>query len=135
MGSWTFVSLVGLGFLVWFVLVFLFTPRIDYHLTGPLVDEAQLLRMLQEECQARLHTGNCAAVLPNGTQFYPAMLAAIREVLVETLARDPGNTDARAILAITLAQSGDAAAGVAQAERAIADAPDDGRIRYNVACA
>ena len=44
MGEWTFVSVVGLAFLVWFVLVFLFTPRIDYQLTGPLADEVQLLR-------------------------------------------------------------------------------------------
>ena len=94
MGPWTFISLVGLAFLVWFVLVFLFTPRIDYHLTGPLADEAQLLRVLQEECQARLHTGNCAAVLTNGTQFYPAMLAAIREahhsINVEAYIFEPG---------------------------------------------
>ena len=94
MGPWTFVSLVGLAFLVWFVLVFLFTPRIDYHLTGPLADEAQLLRVLQEECQARLHAGNCATVLTNGTQFYPAMLAAIREahhsINVEAYIFEPG---------------------------------------------
>ena len=94
MGPWTFIYVVGLAFLVWFVLVFLFTPRIDYHLTGPLADEAQLLRVLQEECQARLHAGNCAAVLTNGTQFYPAMLAAIREahhsINVEAYIFEPG---------------------------------------------
>jgi adenylate cyclase len=61
-------------------------------------------------------------------------LASIREVLVETLARDPQNVDARVILAISLAQSGDREAGIAQAERALAIAPDDGRVRYNVAC-
>jgi len=63
------------------------------------------------------------------------VLASIREVLVETLARDPQNVDARVILAISLAQSGDREAGIAQAERALAIAPDDGRVRYNAACA
>jgi hypothetical protein len=46
--GWTFVSLVGLGFLVWFVLVFLFTPRIDYHFTTPPCDEPHLIRVLGE---------------------------------------------------------------------------------------
>jgi len=61
-------------------------------------------------------------------------LAMLREVLVETLARDPLNADARIILAISLAQSGDREAGIAQAERALAIAPEDGRVRYNAAC-
>jgi len=63
------------------------------------------------------------------------VLAEIREVLVGILDREPDNVDARIILAIGLAQTGDAAAGIAQAERAIAIAPDDGRVRYNAACA
>jgi hypothetical protein len=57
MEGWTVVSLVGLSFLIWFVLVLLFTPRIDYHFTGAAVDEGHLVRVLEEECQARLHTG------------------------------------------------------------------------------
>src|SRR5205823_13005919 len=63
------------------------------------------------------------------------MLAAIHEILVELLAREPDNVDARIYLAITLAQSGDAAGGIAQAERSLAQEPGDGRIRYNAACA
>jgi TolB-like protein len=62
-------------------------------------------------------------------------LGVIRDLLVQALDRDPGNTDARALLSIALAQSGNAEAGIAQAERAIADEPDDGRVRYNAACA
>jgi hypothetical protein len=42
--------------------------------------------------------------------------------------------DARVILAIRLAQSGDREAGIAQAERALATAPDGGRVRHNVVC-
>jgi cardiolipin synthase len=62
-----------------FVLVFLFTPRIDYHFTSPGCDEAHLIRVLGEECQTRLHSGQQVEVLTNGVRFYPAMLAAIRE--------------------------------------------------------
>jgi adenylate cyclase len=63
------------------------------------------------------------------------VLAGMREVLVEALDREPDNVDARIILAINLAQSGDREAGLAQAERALAMAPDDGRVHYNAACA
>jgi cardiolipin synthase A/B len=94
MDGWTFVSLVGLSFLIWFVLVLLFTPRIDYHFTGEAVDEAHLVRVLGEQCQARLHTGQCVEVLTNGVRFYPAMLAAIREarhsINVEAYIFQPG---------------------------------------------
>jgi len=38
-------------------------------------------------------------------------------------------------LTIGLVHSGQVEAGVSQAERALTIAPDDGRIRYNVACA
>ena len=62
------------------------------------------------------------------------MLTEILEVLVEVLDREPDNVDARVFLGISLAQSGQPAAGIAQAERAIASAPDDGRVRYNAAC-
>jgi cardiolipin synthase len=92
--GWTFVSLVGLLFLVWFVLVFLFTPRIDYHLTTPGTDEAHLVRVLEQECQTRLHAGQRVEVLTNGARFYPAMLAAIQgarhSINVEAYIFQPG---------------------------------------------
>jgi cardiolipin synthase len=92
--GWTFVSLVGLGFLIWFVLVLLFTPRIDYHFTGPAHDEAHLVRVLEEECQTRLYAGQRVEVLTNGARFYPAMLAAIRQarysINVEAYIFQPG---------------------------------------------
>ncbi len=92
MGRWTFVSLVGLAFLVWFVLVLLFTPRIDYHLPGR-GRRSAALRVLQEECQARLHTATGRSA-DQRRQFYPAMLAAIREahhsINVEAYIFEPG---------------------------------------------
>jgi cardiolipin synthase len=95
MEGWTFVSLVGLAFLVWFVLVLLFTPRIDYHFTGPVTDEAHLVRVLEQECQTRLHAGQRVEVLTNGARFYPAMLAAIADarysINVEAYIFQPGH--------------------------------------------
>jgi cardiolipin synthase len=94
MEGWTFVSLVGLSFLIWFVIVFLFTPHIDYHFTGRAHGETHLVRVLQEECQARLHPGQRVEVLTDGSAFYPAMLAAIRQarssINVETYIFQPG---------------------------------------------
>ena len=94
MGGWTFVSLVGLAFLIWFVLVLLFTPRIDFRFAGPTSDEAHLLHVLEEQCQARLHRGQRVEVFTNGIHFYPAMLAAIREarhsINVEAYIFQPG---------------------------------------------
>jgi adenylate cyclase len=51
-----------------------------------------------------------------------------------TLQRDPDNVRARAVLAIALAQSGEREVGIAQIERTLTAAPDDGRVRYNAAC-
>jgi TolB-like protein/Flp pilus assembly protein TadD len=62
------------------------------------------------------------------------LLDEIQELLVDTIAREPENADARVLLAISLAQTGDPGAAFAQAERAIAVDPDDGRVRYNAAC-
>jgi cardiolipin synthase len=74
--GWT---IIGIGFIVWFALVLLFTPRIDYHVTAPLrPDSDDFLRVVQAGCQATMHPGNCVQVLTNGTQFYPAMRDAIR---------------------------------------------------------
>jgi cardiolipin synthase len=104
MEGWTFVSLVGLTFLVWFVLVLLFTPRIDYHFTGPATDEPHLVRVLEQECQARLHAGQRVEVLTNGARFYPAMLAAIAgarySINVEAYIFQPGHIADRVVDAL-----------------------------------
>jgi cardiolipin synthase A/B len=104
MEGWTFVSLVGLTFLVWFVLVFLFTPRIDYHFTGPATEEPHLVRVLEQVCQARLHAGQRVEVLTNGARFYPAMLAAIADarysINVEAYIFQPGHVADRVVDAL-----------------------------------
>jgi cardiolipin synthase A/B len=66
-------------FLVWLVLVFLFTPAIDYHLAQRTsVQHKDFLYTIQSTCQAALHHGNRITVFTDGPSFYPAMLDAIR---------------------------------------------------------
>jgi len=69
---------IGLGFIAWFTLVLLFTPRIDYRVTVPLrPDSAEFMRVVQSICQAAIHCHNNVEVFTNGAQFYPAMREAI----------------------------------------------------------
>ncbi len=63
------------------------------------------------------------------------MLALSRDLTLEAVRRDPGNVHARTILASNLIELGERKQGLEQIERSIALAPDDGRIRYNAACA
>lgn len=73
-----FWTLLGVGFVVWFVLVLLFTPRIDYHVTMPLrPDSDEFLHVIQSTCPAAVLQGNTAALLTNGPEFYRAMRDAI----------------------------------------------------------
>ena len=74
------LSIAGAIFLVWLVLVFLFTPGINYHLSQRTsIHEGDFLYTLQSTCQAALHHGNKVTVFTNGATFYPAMLSAIGE--------------------------------------------------------
>ena len=74
------LSVAGGIFLIWLVLVFLFTPGINYHLAHRTsIHDADFLYTLQSTCQAALHHGNCVTVFTNGVAFYPAMLQAIGE--------------------------------------------------------
>ena len=73
------LSVAGGVFLVWLVLVFLFTPGINYHLSRRTsVHADDFLYTIQSTCQAALHHGNSVSIYTNGPQFYPAMLEAIR---------------------------------------------------------
>jgi cardiolipin synthase A/B len=73
------LSIAGAIFLAWLVLVFLFTPGINYHLSHRTsVHDEGFLYTIQSTCQAALHRGNQVTVFTNGPQFYPAMLEAIR---------------------------------------------------------
>lgn len=63
----------------WFLVVVLFTPRIDYRVTIPLrPDSDEFLHVIQSTCQASIHYGNRVEIFTNGPKFYPAMRAAIR---------------------------------------------------------
>ena len=73
------LALAGGVFLLWFTLVVLFTPGINYHLSRrTLIHDPGFLYTLQSTCQAALHHGNSVQIFTNGPQFYPAMLEAIR---------------------------------------------------------
>ncbi len=73
------LEIAGAVFLTWLVLVFLFTPGIDYHLSRRTsVHADDFLYTLQSTCQAALHHGNRVTIATNGAQFYAAMLDAIR---------------------------------------------------------
>lgn len=55
--------------------------------------------------------------------------------IVETLRRHPDNIHARSLLAGMLVRSGEVEAAKEQLQRCIDAGSDDGRIRYNIACA
>ncbi len=73
------LQIAGAVFLSWLVLVFLFTPHINYRLSRRTsVHAEEFLYTLHSTCQASLHHGNRVTVYTNGAQFYPAMIEAIR---------------------------------------------------------
>src|SRR5918992_5406132 len=89
-------TVIGMAFVAWLVLVLLFTPRIDYHVTLPLKpDSDEFLRVMQATCQAGVYPGNRVDIFTNGTAFYPAMREAIRSaeasVNLEAYIFNPGD--------------------------------------------
>jgi len=73
------LEIAGGVFVVWLILVFLFTPGINYHLSHRTsVHDDDFLHTIQSTCQAALHHGNRVTIFTNGAQFYPAMLQTIR---------------------------------------------------------
>src|SRR5258708_718163 len=73
------LTVAGGAFLVWLVLVFLFTPGINYHLPRRTsVNDKSFLYTIQSTCQAQLHHGNRITVFTDGPAFYPAILDATR---------------------------------------------------------
>src|SRR5262245_2542454 len=89
------LSIAGAIFLSWVVLVLLFTPGINYHLSQRTsIHEGDFLYTLQSTCQAALHHGNKVTVFTNGAAFYPAMLSAIgaatRSINMELYIFQPG---------------------------------------------
>ena len=102
----TWLALAGALFLLWLVLVFLFTPGIGYHVRARVpIDAPEFLRTLEHTCQASVHAGNRVEVLTNGEAFYPAMLEAIRaaqrSINMECYIFQPGVTADRFIEALS----------------------------------
>jgi cardiolipin synthase len=74
-----YLTILGGAFIVWLILVVLFTPHIPYHIERDLdATGDHFVRVLESSCLVTLTTGNRVEVLTNGDRFYPAMLAAIR---------------------------------------------------------
>jgi cardiolipin synthase A/B len=93
-------------FLVWFILVVLFTPGINYHLSRRTsVHDADFLYTIQSTCQAALHHGNRVQILTNGPEFYPAMIEAIRgateSIIMELYIFQPGKIADQFIAALS----------------------------------
>jgi cardiolipin synthase len=102
----TYLALAGALFIVWFVLVVLFAPAIDYHGRERIgVSAPDFLHTLQVTTQAAVHEGNRVTVLTNGEQYYPAMLEAIRRatrtVTLECYIFQPGEVADRFIEALS----------------------------------
>jgi TolB-like protein/Tfp pilus assembly protein PilF len=97
-------------------------------------EEAQpILEQLTDSYSALGFLTNCYEMLGRHDDAVRAD-RLLCERLVETLHRDPDAVHERSILAVALARQGEAEAGKAQAERAVALAPEDARLRYNAAC-
>jgi cardiolipin synthase len=125
-------TLIGFAFVVWFVLVVLFTPRIDYHVTIPLrPDSGDFIRVLQATCQVAVHQGTRVEIFTNGAQFYPAMRDAIRaaqsSINLEAYILQPG--DAATMLVEAMIER--ARAGVEV--RVVLDAIGSSRLRNSAA--
>jgi adenylate cyclase len=65
---------------------------------------------------------------------YVRTLQAARDSSIEVLRKHPANVHARSILGTLLIGLGEPTAGIDQCERAVAIAPADTRVRYNLAC-
>ena len=73
------LEIAGGIFIAWLVMVFLFSPGINYHLSRRTSVHAEdFLYTIQSTCQTALHHGNAVTIYTDGAEFYPAMLEAIR---------------------------------------------------------
>ncbi len=80
------------------------------------------------------HLQSCYLMLGRADDAARA-LRQTRERLVDILRRHPENVHARSLLGGTLVQLGEREAGFKETERSLQMSPEDGRIRYNAACA
>jgi cardiolipin synthase len=100
------LSIAFAVFLVWLIVVLLFTPGIHYRLSHRTsVHDAGFLYAIQSTCQAALHHGNRVQILTNGPEFYPAMIEAIRgatrSVIMELFVFQPGTVANQFIAALS----------------------------------
>jgi len=73
------LTVAGVAFIVWLILVVLFTPGINYHLSRRTsVRDDGFLYTIQSTCQAAVYHRNRVQIFTNGACFYPAMIEAIR---------------------------------------------------------
>src|SRR6185436_18229290 len=72
-------ALIGCVFVIWVVVVTLFTPRIDYKLHERLnCASGDFIHSLHSATLTQVHHDSHFEVLTNAEQFYPAMLEEIR---------------------------------------------------------
>src|SRR5574342_741926 len=73
-----YLTIIGAVFVLWLIVVTLFTPAVPYHLETRInPEDDHFIDVLEGACQVRLLDGNTIEILTNGTAFYPAMLDAI----------------------------------------------------------
>jgi cardiolipin synthase len=74
-----YLMLIGAAFVIWVVFVTLFTPHIPYHIEANVDSTGEhFVQVLESTLQTTMTRGNGVEVFTDGTQFYPAMLDAIR---------------------------------------------------------
>jgi cardiolipin synthase len=102
----TWLTIAGGAFLIWLVLVFLFTPGINYQLSRRTsVQDPSFRYTIQSTCQAQLYHGNRVTIFTDGPAFYPAILDAIRgatrTINMECYIFQPGKVGDEYITALT----------------------------------
>jgi cardiolipin synthase len=74
-----YLTLIGAVFIIWVVFVTLFTPHIPYHIEANVDSTSEdFVRVLESTLQTTMTQGNGVEVFTDGSNFYPAMLEAIR---------------------------------------------------------
>ncbi len=105
----------------------------SYMALGKPEEALPILEVLANTVMGLSLLSNCYEMLDRDDDTL-RILRRLRDKLVDTLRRDPEAVHERSLLGVTLARLGEPEAGMAQAERAVALDPEDGRMHYNAAC-
>jgi cardiolipin synthase len=74
-----YLTIIGGVFETWLILSILFMPHIPYHIQAAIDARSDhFVHVMESTLQTHLEHHNRVDILTNGDQFYPAMLAAIR---------------------------------------------------------